>query len=224
MYKVSVSIITYEMKGMGVQFAKRCIESITNQTYSNIEILVSDHSINDDIMNLCKNYDVKYVRFEKLRGNSSANFNNAILNSSGDYIKLLCQDDCLYDSTSIEKIMNAIGDKKWLVSSYYTTSDFINMLYLYEPKLSYDTMNNSIGTPSCLTISKDVNLLFDENLLWFTDCEYYHRLHEKYSVPFLLKEGTAIQTLWQGQVTHTINDSIIQRETNYITNKYKQKE
>jgi glycosyltransferase involved in cell wall biosynthesis len=226
--RISIAIATYEMYGKGAFFIKRCIDSIINQTYTNIEIVISDHSIDDEIKNVCNDYDfdIKYIRNDKLRGSSSANFNNSIINSTGDYIKILCQDDCLYDSKSIELTVKKLDEsnKKWLVSPYYHTSDMINIKNLHHPKVfsDYSPIFNLIGTHSCLTIRKDVNLLFDNNLIWFMDCEYYSRLYKKYSYPDYLSVPTMIQSVWDGQVTNKLVDgNLITKETNYIKNKNK---
>lgn len=226
--KVSIAIAAYEMHGIGDIFLKRCIDSIINQTYSNIEIVVSDHSTDDKLKKVCDNYnfDIKYIKNDNLRGYSSANFNNAIKNSTGEYIKILCQDDFLYDSKSIENTINAIkiDNKKWLVSSYYHTYNFIDFVNLHHPKKSdiYQPIINLIGTHSCLTISKDVDILFDDNLIWYMDCEYYSRLFEKYSQPEYLLTPTIVQSLWEGQVTNSIIDNnIVKNEIEYIKNKNK---
>jgi len=47
--KVSVAIATYEMGDKGEYFLKKCIDSIIRQDYSNIEIVVSDHSKDDKL-------------------------------------------------------------------------------------------------------------------------------------------------------------------------------
>lgn len=228
MDKVSVAIATYEMKGKGAFFIRRCIDSIINQRYKDIEIVISDHSVNDEILEVCKTYkyDIKYIKNSNLRGSSSANFNNAILNSSGDYIKILCQDDCLFNSDSIDITLNAIkkNNKKWLVSSYYHTRNLNNLNNyenLHNPSINnFDPLLNLIGTHSCLTISKDVDIFFDEKLIWFMDCEYYSRLFIKYSYPEYLYSPTLIQSLWDGQVTNSIvNNDIINVEMKYIKNK-----
>ena len=48
-------------------------------------------------------------------GSSSANANSCILNSRGKLIKILCQDDYLYDMHSLEQTVNTFDySKKWL--------------------------------------------------------------------------------------------------------------
>lgn len=222
MKKLSVAIGAYEMRGEGAFFIKRCIDSIISQEYENIEIVVSDHSLNDDVKNECEKYNnVVYIRNENNRGSSSANFNNAIKHCTGDYIKILCQDDCLYGSDSAKNIVDAFGDEKWLVSSYYHTHDFKTPTSLHHPGMnSFNPLVNVIGTHSCLTICKDVDVYFDELLIWFMDCEYYARLYEKYSYPKYLFTPTMVQSVWEGQVSRTmITSELVDRETEHILSK-----
>ena len=47
--KISLSIATYEAGGNGLKFIKKNVESFLSQTYQNIEMVISDHSIGDEI-------------------------------------------------------------------------------------------------------------------------------------------------------------------------------
>ena len=72
-------------------------------------------------------------------------------------IKILCQDDFLYESDSIEKIVSNFKGN-WLVSSYIHTYDNIHFYNKHTPVFSDNMLiSNKIGTHSCLTIeNKDV--------------------------------------------------------------------
>jgi hypothetical protein len=50
-FKLSVAIPCYEMSGKGVEFLEKSLKIIESQNidFSKIEIVISDHSINDDI-------------------------------------------------------------------------------------------------------------------------------------------------------------------------------
>ena len=47
--KISVCIPAYEAKGKGVFFLQKNVEGILKQTYTNFEIIISDHSIDDKV-------------------------------------------------------------------------------------------------------------------------------------------------------------------------------
>ena len=56
--ELSVAIPCYEMSGKGVEFLEKSLSIIKNQNvdFSKIEVVISDHSINDDIKKCCDNY------------------------------------------------------------------------------------------------------------------------------------------------------------------------
>ncbi len=51
--KISVCIPTYEMAGHGAAFLLRALESIKQQTIKDLEVVVSDHSENEEIRDIC---------------------------------------------------------------------------------------------------------------------------------------------------------------------------
>jgi glycosyltransferase involved in cell wall biosynthesis len=95
MYLIAIS--TYEANGYGKEYLKYNLNKIFEQTYKNIELVISDHSENEDIELLVYSYknrlNIKYIRNREKYGNISNNINNAIDNCSGNYIKILFMDD-----------------------------------------------------------------------------------------------------------------------------------
>jgi len=225
--RLSIAIPAWEYNGQGVELLARSFIKIEKQNFKDFEVVLSDHSKDDEIKNFCKNWEkrikIKYIRNKNKRGSSSANINNAIKNCSGEIIKILCQDDYLYNRFSLEETIKAFKkDTEWLVSAYYHTKDKINIFNLHVPCLSsFLYKQNTIGTHSCLSIRNEDPILFDENLLWFMDCEYYYRLLLKYGKPKILKTPTVIQLLWEGQVTNTlVTESLIRKELRYVNEKH----
>ena len=122
MKKISIAIPAYEMKGYGNQYLKELFLSIQKQTYKNIEVIVSDHSKNNDILELCSSYSndlpITYVRNFYDYGNGPANTNVAIQHCTGDIIKVMFSDDLFTDSFSLEKIRQRFvdTDASWVVT------------------------------------------------------------------------------------------------------------
>jgi hypothetical protein len=82
---------------------------------------------------------------------------------------------------------------------------------------------NTIGTQCCISLRNQPDLpLFDENLCWAGDCEYFARLIQKYGPPKILSEPTIVHYLWGGQLSNTIgkNQDLINKENNYILSIY----
>ena len=73
MKKVSVVIVNWN----GKKWLKNCLDSIENQTYNNVEIVVVDNSSDDDSVEyLKKNYPyIKIIVLEENYGYAKANLN-----------------------------------------------------------------------------------------------------------------------------------------------------
>src|ERR1700691_15781 len=117
---ISICIPAYEMDGEGARFLSRSLAAIQSQSFSDYETVVSDQSADDQIEKACALFPkVRYLRYPHKRGNSSANLNNALDHASGSYIKIIFQDDFLARTDSLARAVDGIGDKPWLVHSYW---------------------------------------------------------------------------------------------------------
>lgn len=227
---VSIAIPVYEMNSKGKYFLDISLKSILNQTYKNIQIVISDHSKNSEIEELCKLYssdlNILYLKNTKKRGSSSANLNNALKNCTGEIIKILMQDEFLYDNNSIENIKNIFTEKDdiyWLASGCVYGLDEYNIRGSMYPKYSEDIIMgiNTIGSPSMLTIRNTDLEYFDENLLWVMDCEYYKRMFDKFGEPFLLNKHQIFVAQHKDQVTSMLSQEIKNIEEDFLIKKYK---
>lgn len=225
--KISIAIPCYEMYGRGSEMLQYSLDMIKKQGYSDYEVVIADHSRNDDLFQIYnkekKNINIKYVRNKKNIGSLASNLNCCINNCAGNIIKFIMQDDYLLDENSLGKIAhNFDNNKNWLVSSYYHTKDRTNLFNLHVPSISSNMLFvNLIGTPTCLTIKNEKTIYFDEKLNWFVDSDYYKRLFKKFGNPVFLEDPTAVQLLWEGQSTNTIiNNNIIKNEEEYLYKKY----
>lgn len=106
---VSVLIPTYNRQ----DFILECINSALNQSYKNIEIIISDNCSTDQTLDICKAAGQKDSRIKVVSTGTNvgpvANWLNCFNNSSGQYIKLLFSDDLLAKDC-IERMVPAIQD------------------------------------------------------------------------------------------------------------------
>lgn len=229
--KVSICIPCYEMNNLGATFLHFNLTKILFQTYDNIEVIISDHSKDDSILNICRDFsnkglEILYIRNENMIGNSSANLNEAIKSAKGDIIKVIFQDDFLYHDRSIEDIVNEYkkdNNIKWLVTSCCHTENG-SMYYNYmDPKYTENILegNNRISSPSVLSfINSDDKLLFDPEFVWLMDCDYYYRMYQKYGLPFYLKSINVVNRHWGGQLTKTLSPEVTENEHKIILKKH----
>lgn len=88
---VSVVIPTYER----AQLLKRAIQSVLDQTYDKLDILVVDDASRDNTQEVVEGFDdprIRYFRQQVNKGGSAAR-NTGIRAASGDYIAFLDDDD-----------------------------------------------------------------------------------------------------------------------------------
>ena len=230
--KVSICIPCYEMNNLGATFLHFNLTKILFQTYDNIEVIISDHSKDDSILNICKDFsnrglDITYIKNENMVGNSSANLNEAIKSAKGDIIKVIFQDDFLYHDQSIEDIVKEYQKDdgvKWLVTSCCHTEDG-SLYYNYmDPEYTLNILegNNRISSPSVLSfINSEDKLLFDPDFIWLMDCDYYYRMYQKYGEPYYLKSTNVVNRHWGGQLTKILPKDIIDKEHSLILEKNK---
>lgn len=105
MKTISVIIPCYKY----AHFLSECIESVRNQTYPNIEIIVVSDGSPDDTMDVCSKLGV--ICFEKPNGGLSSARNFGIERATGEYIMCLDADDVLTPG-AIEDHMNLIENEK----------------------------------------------------------------------------------------------------------------
>ena len=92
---ISICIPTYN----GENYILEALNSIKNQSYKNIEVIISDDNSNDKTLEICEKFksevDFPVYIYNHLPNGIGSNWNNCILKSKGDYIQFLFQDDLL---------------------------------------------------------------------------------------------------------------------------------
>lgn len=92
---ISICIPTYN----GAKHILRCLQSIDEQNYSNIEIIISDDNSSDDTLEICeafaKNTSIPLNIVSHPPKNIADNWNHCIALAKGEYVKLVFQDDSL---------------------------------------------------------------------------------------------------------------------------------
>lgn len=106
--KVSVIVPVYNAEA----YLAPCIDSILNQTYSNIElVLVNDGSI-DNSLSICKSYAQKESRIrlvDKSNGGVSTARNEGLRIAQGEFVTFVDSDDTI-PTTAIEVLINGMTD------------------------------------------------------------------------------------------------------------------
>ena len=101
---VSIVLPIYNVE----KYLDRCIESVINQTYRNLEILLVDDGSPDDCPQKCEEWAKKDGRIKVIhKANAGLGYarNTGIENASGEYICFFDSDDYI-DPSTIEKAYN----------------------------------------------------------------------------------------------------------------------
>ena len=225
---ISIVIPTYEMKGDGLFFLKLNLNGILCQTHKNIEVIISDHSIDNNIEQLCVEFsdklNIKYFRNLLDRGSSSANMNNGINNSNGSIIKLLMQDDYLHTPNALENTLKAFNKNNinWAVAGCaYGGKDGLvrgNMFPRYTENIL--SGNNRIGSPSVLTIKNEEPILFNNDLIWLMDCDYYNRYYDKFGQTYIINEHHVFVSQHEYQLTILLSEERKNKEIELVKTIY----
>ena len=193
---ISIAIPAYGMSGLGSKFLSEMFETINNQTYRDVEIVVSDHSQDNDILNVCNKYfntfPITYIRNFYNRGNGPANTNTALKHCSGDLIKIMFQDDFFIDNNALEKIRDRFNGTEcaWVVTGFSHTSDGKNFYRPMVPRWSEHLLEgqNFMGGPSIATLRRECLEYFDPQCKMLMDTEFYHRMRYFHGMPEIIDD------------------------------------
>lgn len=133
---VSICIPTYN----GEKYISECLHSVLSQSFTDYEIVVSDDHSTDGTIDIVEsileqsNANYKIIFNENGKGLAS-NWNNAIINASGKYIKFVFQDDVIFESCLEDMIKVAESNPKvglvyckrnFLIEEGYNDDQWIN--------------------------------------------------------------------------------------------------
>ncbi|MDR1008372.1 MAG: glycosyltransferase [Campylobacteraceae bacterium] len=130
---ISVIVPVYNVE----QYLKKCLNSITNQTYKNLEIILVDDGSPDNCGKICDEYAAKDKRVRVIHKNNGglSDARNAGLDiASGEYIAFVDSDDYI-DLQAYEELIDiALKEESDIViSSFYYVKK--SGIFLYEKSL-----------------------------------------------------------------------------------------
>lgn len=176
MKKVSIIIPAYNVE----KYIKRCLDSIKNQTYENIEVLIINDGSCDNteeiVLDFCKE-DNRFKYYKKENGGVSSARNLGLDNTNGYYISFIDSDDTI-EPTFIEKLVNAIkeNDAFSIINGMYKVINGKKQEYLIKKEAIPFLKNPSC----CLRLYHkndidDLNLRFEKSSMG-EDLEFVSKL------------------------------------------------
>jgi glycosyltransferase involved in cell wall biosynthesis len=188
MPKVSICIPTYKQATL----FKKVLQSIAEQTFTDYEVIISDDTPDNSIEEALNefNFGIKlnYIRHTPSLG-SPANWNYALKQAKGEYIKIMHHDDYFTYPNSLGQFVELLDSNPQ--ASFGFSSTKIDLLQLNMIKYHHCStkqfnnikknpealfFSNVIGAPSATIIRNNLNILFDEQLKWLVDVDWYMRI------------------------------------------------
>jgi len=174
--KISIIVPVYNVDN----YLKNCLDSLINQTYTNIEIILVNDGSTDNSPNICDMYaefDERVQVIHKHNEGVSVARNTGLLQATGDYIQFVDSDDILNEN-SCDLYINIISefssldivhggfqkifeDKCTNIYPLNHHKPIYGQDYIKEYFLSYKT---ELAVYSCIF---NRNFLIDNNILFF---------------------------------------------------------
>lgn len=185
--QISICIPAYK----NTSFLDRILQSLVIQSFSNFEVIVSDDSPDNSVEMFLKSFDgrllIRYFKNNPALG-TPANWNFAMKQAKGTYIKLIHDDDWLATVDALELMVNALEENRqanFVFCSYNNVNVEAKTKQRVVAKLAFlnriqkDALHlfteNIIGPPSVIMHRNTFDFQYDEHLKWVVDFEAYMR-------------------------------------------------
>lgn len=188
--KISIIVPVYKVE----QYLERCVNSLINQTYKNIEIILVDDGSPDQCPKMCDDYaseDSRIKVIHKKNGGLSDARNAGLRIATGEYVMYVDSDDYVEKNSCEKLIENAIGNIDVIVGACREISPTgitfqqhtnleENRTYTAKEYVLLSIKKNEWYAPACLNLYRRA-FLIDNNLYYkvgyyFEDIEMLPRL------------------------------------------------
>ena len=212
---ISICIPAYK----NTSFLERLLQSLLLQSYTHFEVILSDDSPDDTVKDFIAGYQdklaIKYFKNTPALG-TPANWNFAMKQAEGEYIKLLHDDDWLASPDALQLMVTALEQNPpagFVFSAYNNVyedgkveqvvlSDKQEASLREEPLRLF--IKNFIGHPSVILHRRTCGLWYDETIKWVVDFEAYIRVIREGKSFIYLKEPLLNIGLGKEQVTFKV--------------------
>lgn len=150
---ISIIIPVYKVE----KYLEKCIQSVINQTYENLQIILVDDGSPDNCGKICDEYAKKDHRIEvihKSNGGLSDARNKGLEMAKGEYIGFVDSDDYI-EADMYEVLYN-------LLKQYNADVSICNFYTVSQGKISIKNADNGINEYNRIEILKEI--LLDKNI------------------------------------------------------------
>lgn len=201
---VSIIIPTFNRRDLLLE----AIQSVINQSYTNIEVIVIDDGSTDESSSYVRKFDDKRIRLVSIRKSGRSHARNVGLElARGDYITFLDSDD-LYLRDKIEKQVKYLKSNPEFEVVYSSASCFLDedknrIVMEYTASQSgniYEQIALYLPMPICLPTVMMARRIFqsvgyfDTNLDRFEDTDYWRRISKRFKFGVITDSTCLIRT------------------------------
>lgn len=203
------------------KYLRQCLDSVVNQTYKNLEIVLVNDGSTDSSLEICKEYkekDDRIIIIDKKNSGVSNSRNVGIETSNGEYITFLDSDDWL-ELDAIEIMMNFVIKKDVdIVRSNFIANEEAGAISnklknrIVNPgnlKLLYHILNAKLPAYMYLflvkkTIITNNQIKLNENIIMMEDTLFVIELINKCSGIYISDEITHNYRVYEGSSSNSI--------------------
>ena len=196
---ISICIPAYKR----VAFLKRLLDSISGQTFTDFEVILTDDSPGTEVSELVQEYAAKFplIYHKNLTAlGTPENWNEAIRRASGKWIKLMHDDDWFAQPGSLQEFADAAQhhpDAEFFFCAYNNVfeetgktqavhaSAFRRKKLLRNPVTLFS--KNIIGPPSVTMYINKNDLVYDKRTKWVVDIDFYIHYLQRHSFVYIDK-------------------------------------
>ena len=182
--KIVILMSTYN----GQEYLRMQLDSILNQTYKNLEIIIRDDGSSDDTIEILKEYSQKYSNISFYCGNNlkpAKSFLHLIKNVKNDaeYYAFADQDD-VWNDNKIEVAIDYLKTNSNIVPKLYFSdtilvdkdlNELTNLKKIISRKITLgNALIENVVTGCTCVFNRELKLLLEKIELEDVKCGYYH--------------------------------------------------
>lgn len=212
--KFSIIIPAYNSE----EFIEQCLESVTSQTYKNMEIIVIDDCSTDNTLEKVKKYKQVKVFSTETNSRQGVARNIGLNNCTGDYVLFLDSDDALYNLDVLTKLANKINNTGF--------SDIIYFGLKIEGKRELELIPNEDNTSKVYRLAENpfinvTSICWKNSLLQDNNIRFPEKIrYEDVYFAFLGIERAKTYE-YISEICYLYNNREVSTTTNYTLNQVK---
>lgn len=191
MPRLSICIPTYRQ----IDYLRETLRSVQAQSFDDYELIISDDTPDDSVLRLVESFNfgdrLRYHRNPKALG-SPENWNEAVRQARGDYIKLLHHDDRLAHPDALGAFVRMLDEhpeSNFAFSASLVENVTSKKSRIHRPSAAQlDRLavapeelffGNIIGAPSATIYRNRLGIEYDQRMKWLVDIDFYIRVFQQ---------------------------------------------